>query len=107
MITYVDLVEPKSKVTAKVHSHRESTLECGVCYAYTREQRKSVVRPCISFIMSISPSTSVTTANPVFLVSQISRMFQGEASSLMLVAPQELALTRRTPACNPVWWALA
>ena len=34
-------------------------------------------------------------------------MFQGEASSPLLVAPQELALTRRAPACNPVWWALA
>ena len=52
--------------------------------------------------MSLSLSTSVTTAKTVFLVSQISRMFQGEASSLMLVAPQELALTRRTPASPPV-----
>ena len=37
MITYADLVEPKSKVIdwslQRVRPHRESTSGCGVCYA--------------------------------------------------------------------------
>ena len=57
----------KARLLQGVHSLRESTLECGVCYAYAREPRENVVRPYVSFIMSLSPSTSITTARPVFL----------------------------------------
>ena len=56
MITYADLVEPKSKVIdwslQRVRPHRESTRECGVCYAYTRERHTSIVWP-MHFIYNV------------------------------------------------------